>query len=325
MRPGSLGLVIALVPSLLAAPLAAEAQQPPKVPQIGMLRAGLPPDALVDAFRQGLRELGWIEGQNIAIVYRWAEGGEERLPDLAAELARSKVDVIVVAGRPATRAAKAATGTIPIVMAVSGDPVGDGVVASLARPGGNITGLSALSAELNTKRLELLHQTVPKAYRVAALWDPAAEIPGLQDLQVVARNLGLSLQVEKARGPAELEGAFAAMSKGKARALMVFESAIYTNHRKLIVDFVAKRRLPAIYGTKEYVDVGGLMAYGPSLPDLFRRAATYVDKILKGAKPGDLPVEQPTRFELVINLKTAKALPVTIPQSVLIRADQMIE
>jgi putative ABC transport system substrate-binding protein len=315
---------------LLAAPLAAEAQQAGKVPRIGFLRGTSPSDRppLLDAFRQGLRELGWVEGQNIVIDYRYAEGRFDRLPDLAAELVRLKVDIIVAQPVPAVAAAKNATETIPIVMISGGDPVVLGFVASLARPGGNVTGSSyGVGLELVGKQLELLKETVPKVRRVAVLWNPAnpGHPPAIREVNVAARSLGVQLQLLEARGSNEFDGAFAAMAKERVGALLVLSDAMFALHRTRLADLAARSRLPAAYGTREMVEAGGLMSYGSSLRDLFRRAATYVDKILKGAKPGDLPVEQPTKFELVINIKTAKALGLTIPQSLLQRADEVIQ
>jgi putative ABC transport system substrate-binding protein len=324
--------------SLLALPLAAEAQQAGKMYRIGFLSPSSPsdPERLaspfgergVAAFRQGLRDLGYVEGQNIAIEYRWAEGRFERLPDLAAELVRLKVDIIVSVVTQATLAAKNATGTIPIVLVAAGDPLGSGLVASLARPGGNVTGPSAMYADLAGKQLELLKGTVPKVSRVAVLWNPANAVwqaQMLRQTEIAARALGLQVQLLEARGPDELEGAFAAMTRERASALLVQVDVIFALHARRIADLAAKRRVPAMYGSKEHVEAGGLMSYAPNALDLFRRAATYVDKILKGAKPADLPVEQPTKFDLVINLKTARALGLTIPPSVLGRADEVIQ
>jgi len=282
----------------------------------------------LDAFRQGLRELGWVEGQNLVIDYRSAEGKLDRLPDLAAELVRLKVDIIVAVPTPAAAAAKNAIETIPIVMIGVGDPVGTGLIASLARPGGNATGLSfSVGLEIAGKLLELLKETVPKVRRVAILSNPANPVQPLliREVNVAARSLGVQLQHLEARGPNEFDGAFAAMAKERVGALLIVADGMLIFHRTRLADLAARSRLPAAYGWREHVEAGGLMSYGPSLRDLFRRAATYVDKILKGAKPADLPVEQPTKFELVINLKTAKALGLTIPQSVLGRADQVIE
>ncbi len=317
-----------LVLSLLAAPPAAEAQQPARMPRIGYLGTSSPSREphYVEAFRQKLRDLGYIEGQNIAMEYRWAEGQDDRLPGLAAELVRLKVDVIATAGTPSTLAAEQATKTIPIVMASSGDPVLAGLVASFARPGGNVTGFTIL-AELEGKRLELLKEAVPTLSRVAVLWNPAnpAIIPFYQQTQVAARALRVTLQpVVEVRRVADFEAAFAAIARARPHALMVLVDRFLLANRTRIVGFAASRRLPGMYGFREYVDVGGLMSYAPSNIDLFRGAAIYVDKILKGTKPADLPVQQPTRFELVINMKTGKALGLKIPPSVLSRADQVI-
>jgi len=312
----------------LSAPLAAEAQQAGKVPRIGFLYYGSPgPSPELDAFRQGLRELGCIEGQNIAIEVRFASGRVERLPELAAELVRLKLDVIVTPGTPASVAAKQATSTIPIVFAGVADAVGAGLVANFARPGGNITGLTGISAELGGKRLELLKEVAPKASRVAVLYNPAdrSNVLVLKELQESAPALRLTLQPLAVRGPGEFEGAFVAMSRKRAHALFGAAGILTTEHRKAIVDLAAKRRIPAMWGERQFVEAGGLMSYAVNFSDQVRRAATYVDKILKGAKPGDLPVEQPTKFELVINLKTAKALGFTIPQSLLLRADEVIQ
>jgi putative tryptophan/tyrosine transport system substrate-binding protein len=320
-----------LAGGLLATPLAAEAQQAAKVPRIGYLetnRAASP--HLSEAFRQGLRDLGYVEGRNVVIESRDAEGKFERFPALAAELVALKVDVIVVAGTPGTLAAKQATRTLPIVFAAASDPVGSGLVTSLARPGGNITGLSLLTPELVGKRLEQLTQAVPGVSRVVVLWQPSGHGEGtdkdmLKGADAAARALGVRLQVVEARGPADFDRAFSDMTRARAGALTVLPSSMFNSERSRLVDLAAKNRLPAVYPWREFVDAGGLMAYGPNLADLYRRAATYVDKILKGAKPGDLPVEQPTKFELVINLKTAKALGLTIPQSLLQRADEVIQ
>ncbi len=316
---------------LLAAPLAAEGQQAAKVARIGYLgfnRAANSP--LPEAFFQGLRDLGYVEGRNVVIEYRDAEGKQERFPALAAELVALKVDVILAPSTLAALAAKQATRTLPIVFAAAGDPVTSGLVTSLARPGGNVTGLSVLSTELVGKRLELLKQALPGVSRVAVLWHPGAidertEKDTLKGAEVAARALGVRLQFVEARGPEDFDRAFSDMTRARASALTVLPYAMFINERRRLVDLAAKNRLPAVYGLREFVDAGGLMAYGPNVADLFRRAATYVDKILKGAKPGDLPVEQPTKFELVINLKTAKALGLTIPPSLLGRADQVIE
>ena len=316
---------------LLAVPLAAEAQPAGKVYRIGFLSPASPSDPRVQrflaAFRNGLGELGYVEGQTIAIESRWAAGKYERLPGLAAELVRLKMEVIVTAAVPAIRAAKEATSTIPIIMAVVVDPVATGLVASLARPGGNITGLSLMTPELVGKQLEMLKEVVPKASRVAVLWNPAnpGNAPQLRAAEVAARTLGVRLQPLEARGPREIDSAFAAMSKEGASAVVVLVDVVFIDQRTRIADLAATRRLPSVYGLPEYVEAGGLMAYGPSYIANYRRAAVYVDKILKGAKPGDLPIEQPTKFEFVINLKAAKALGLTIPPSLLQRADEVIQ
>ena len=315
---------------LLAAPLAAGAQQAGKVYRIGYLASYSSTTAphRIEPFRQGLRELGWVEGKNIVIEYRWAEGRYERLPDLAAELVRLKVDVIVAAPTAAAVAAKNATGTIPIVMLGASDPVGLGLIASLARPGGNVTGVSySVGVETFGKELELLKEIVPKVRRVAILSNPASPVQPLfiREVNGAARSLGIQLQLLEVRGPNEFEGAFAAMAKERVGALLVVADAMFIFHRTRLAALAARSRLPAAYGVRASVEAGGLMSYGPSVRDLFRRSATFVDKILKGAKPGDLPVEQPTKFELVINLKTAKALGLMIPQALLQRADEVIQ
>jgi putative tryptophan/tyrosine transport system substrate-binding protein len=323
--------VLALL-ALGAAPLAAEAQQAAKVARIGWLSLNLAAAPhMPEAFRQGLRDLGYVEGRNVVIEYRDAEGKPERLPALAAELVALKVDVILAAGSPQALAAKHATKTIPIVFATaSSDPVTSGLVTSLARPGGNVTGLSGLGPELIGKCLELLTQVVPGVSRVAALWQPGAvgeraETEMLKGAEVAGRALGVQLQFVEARGPDDFDRAFSDMTRARASALTMLPSAMFFNERRRLMDLAAKNRLPAVYQWREFVDAGGLMSYGPHGPDLFRRAATYVDKILKGARPADLPVEQPTKFDLVVNLKTAKALGLTIPQSILVRADEIIQ
>ena len=314
---------------LLALSFPAGAQQAKKIPRIGFLASvSASSDAdRIEAFRQGLRELGYVEGQNVTIEYRWADGRFEQLPDLAAELVRLKVDVIVAVVTQASLAAKKATGTIPIVMVGVSDPVGSGLVASLARPGTNITGTSSMTAEIIGKLLELLKETLPKISRVAALWNPANSVfqaLQLRETEVAARALGVQLQILEARGPDEIDRAFAAMVKERTKALLILGDPVFTSHRKRIADLAAKYSLPAVSGTREYVEAGGLMAYGPSFPDMHRRAATYVDKILKGTKPADLPVEQPKKFEFIINLKAAKQIRLTIPPNVLARADKVI-
>ena len=311
--------------------VAVEAQQAAKVARIGYLAANLAASPhLTEAFHQGLRDLGYVEGRNVVIEYRDAEGKLERLPALAAELVTLNVDVLLVGGTPHALAARQATRTVPIVFAAAADPVESGLVKTLARPGGNVTGLSNLNIELAGKCLEHLKQAVPGVSRVAALWHPGAlgertERDLLKGAEVAARALGLRLQLVEARGPADFDRAFSEMTKARAGALMVLTSTIFLGERRRLVELAAKNRLPAVFPWREGVDAGGLMSYGPDFADLFRRVALYVDRILKGAKPGDLPVEQPTKFELVINLRAAKALGLTIPQSLLQRADQVIE
>ncbi len=321
-------LIIAF--GVLAAPLAIDAQPPAKVHRIGWLGGASAPTAvhLVEAFRQGLRELGYVEGKNIVIEYRWAEGRYERFPDLAADLVRLKVDVIFAVNMPAVLAAKDATKTIPLVTAAAVDPVESGLVASLARPGGNITGLTFTAGpEIVGKQLELLKEAVPTVSRVAVLWNPTKKVRQLElrEAEVAARSLRLQLQLLEVRGPDEFESAFSAMTRGRAGALLVLTDPMFFFNRTSLADFAIKKRLPAMVGARDYVEAGGLMGYAASLPDLWRRAATFVDKILKGAKPADLPMEQPTKFELIINLKTAKALGLTLPQSILFRADHVIQ
>ncbi len=277
-----------------------------------------------ERFRQGLRELGYVEGQNIVIEYRYVEGETDRIADLAGELVRLKVDVIVTASLPTVLAAKKASNTIPIVFAAVNDPVAAGLVASLARPGGNVTGLTNFSPDLDGKRLELLKEALPHVTRVAYLWNPDAPGTGLRGMQTVATGLGLQLQSLDVRTPTDFDGAFESAVRGRAQALIALPSPLFITHYKRIVDFATKSRLPAMYPFRDFVAGGGLMSYTPS-DENWRRAASYVDKIIKGAKPADLPVERPTKFELVINLKTAKALDLTIPQAILIRADQVIE
>jgi len=318
-----------LCATLLVLSLPAEAQQPKKVARIGFLRS-LPLSAnpyRIDAFRQGLRELGYVEGKNIVIEGRSAEEKLDRLPALAAELVRLKVDVIVTPGPTPTRAAKAATATIPIVMTQDPDPVGNGFVASLARPGGNITGLSNLAPEISGKQLELLKETVPKLSRVAVLG--TSTVPGqailLREVGLAAGPLSVQLQSLDVLGPKDIETAFRAASNERAEAFIVLIGGILSAQIPRILEYVAKNRLPAIYSQPQYVEAGGLMSYGVNLTDLDRRAATYVDKILKGAKAGDLPVEQPKKFEFVINLKAAKQIDLMIPPNVLARADKVIK
>jgi putative tryptophan/tyrosine transport system substrate-binding protein len=322
-------VLVALVVGLLLAPLAANAQPPTKIPRIGVLAAGIPTTyvARYEAFREGLRELGYEDGRTIAIEYRYAEGKLERLPELAAELVRLNVDLILASSAPETAAAKRATTSIPIVFAAHGDPVGTGHVAGLARPGGNITGISGMSEEMATKRLELLKGAFPRIARVAVLWNAAnpAKAVDWRATQRAARVLGVTLQSREVRGPEDFAGAFAAMRKQRPDALMTLSDPLILHSRTAIVAFATKERLPAIYGVHEFIDAGGLMVYDSNVVDLYRRAAGYVHKILQGAKPADLTVQQPTKFELIINLKTARALGLTIPPSILGRADEVIE
>ena len=307
----------------------AEAQQPKKVPRIGFLVPGSSVNysVRVEVFRQGLRDLGYVEGENIVIEGRWAEGSAERLPDLIAELVRLKIDVLVVGSAAGALAAKNAGITTPVVFAAVTDPLGYGIIASLARPGGNITGVALGVGEgFSGKWVELLKETVPKVARVAVLRNPAHPLAEvfLREMQAAGRALGVRLDFFEARDPSQLDSALSRIEKDRAGALIVTPDPLFGSHRKRIVDFAARRRLPAMFFYKEFVDVGGLMSYGPSFPDSYRRAATYVDKILKGAKPADLPVEQPRQFEFVINLKTAKQIGLTIPPNVLARADKVI-
>jgi len=314
--------------ALLAAPLTTGAQAAGKVPRVGFLFYGSSePSRELDAFRQGLRELGYVEGQNITVEYRFASGQIERLPELAAELVRLKPDVIVTPGTPASLAAKQATRTIPIVFAGVADAVGAGLVTNLARPSGNITGLTSVSAELGGKRLELLKHMAPKASRMAVLYNPAdrSNVLVLKELQDAAPALGLTLQPLEVQGPAEFEAAFVAMTRERAHALFGAAGILTFEHRKTVVDLAAKTRIPTMWGHRQFVEAGGLMSYAVNIYDQIRHAATYMDKILKGAKPGDLPVEQPTKYELVINLKAAKTLGLTIPPSMLARADEVIQ
>jgi putative ABC transport system substrate-binding protein len=330
LRRPVLSVVLAL--ALLAAALAAGAQpSAAKVWRVGILSnaplTAFGMSAGAGALRSGLRELGYVEGQNVVLEFRWAESASDRLVEFATELVRLKVDAIVAIGPPAIQAAKHATGVVPIVMAISGDPVGLGFVGGLAHPGGNVTGVSFLGDELSGKLLELLKQAVPRMSRVAVLWNStsAAHAGYLRDVQAAARSLGVTLQSLDIREADAFEGAFGRASREHADALLLLLDPLFTAHLRLIADFAMKSRLPAIYGLRQLVDAGGLMAYGPSLVAVNRRVALYVDKILKGAKPGDLPVEQPTKFELAINLKTAKALGLTVPPAVLARADEVIE
>jgi putative ABC transport system substrate-binding protein len=310
---------------LFATPLAAEGQQATRVPRVGYLGLGSPSDPFIQAFQQGLRELGYVEGQNIVLEYRYAQGHEERLPALATELVRLKVDVIVAVATSGAQAARQATRTIPIVMLAVGDP--GGFVASLARPGGNLTGLSTLGPDLAGKRLQLLIEVTPGLSRVAVLWNPLNSFSVLimRQTEAAARMLGTQLQSLEVRVPDDFDNVFRAATRGRAGALIAAEDSFIFTHRNRIVEFAARNGLPSMSGYRGFVEAGGLMSYGPSLLDLAHRAPIYVDKILKGAKPGDLPVEQPTKFELVINFKTAKALGLTIPPSLLARADEIIQ
>jgi putative ABC transport system substrate-binding protein len=314
--------------ALLAAPLVAETQPAGKVPRVGYLSYGSTGSSReLDAFRQGLRELGYIEGQSIAVEYWFASGQIERYPGLAAELVRLKVDVIVAPATPQALAAKQATSSIPIVFVLVADAVGAGLITNFARPGGNITGLTSSGAELGGKRLELLRHMVPETSRVAVLYNPTdrSNVLALKQLQESAPTLGLILKPLEVRESREFDGAFVAMTRQRAHSMFGTPGALTFEHSKVLVDLAAKHRIPAMWGHRSFVDAGGLMSYAVNLYDQNRQAAVFVDKILKGAKPGDLPVEQPTKFELVINLKTAKALGRTIPPSVLARADEVIQ
>lgn len=314
---------------LFALCLAAEAQQPRKIPLIGRLTGGSPSNspARLEAFRQGLRELGYVEGENIVIEYRFAMGNFDRLPDLAAELVRLKVDVIVAQSSDPVRAATNATKTIPIVMVQAGDPVGNRFIDSLARPGGNVTGLTTFSNELAGKRIELFKEAFPKIRRLAVLWNQISPGSGLslKQTESAAQSLGLQLQVLSLRGAKDFETAFSAIRREGADAILVLPDSSFFQNRIPILEFAARNRLPTMYPHSEFLNDSGLMSYGTYYPDLNRRAATYVDKILKGAKPADLPVEQPKKFELVINLKAAKQIGVTIPPTVLMEADKVIK
>jgi ABC-type uncharacterized transport system substrate-binding protein len=318
----------ALSTMLFALCVFAQAQQPTKIFRVGAMLGTFPSTSSgrIEAFRQGLRALGYVEGKDIVIEYRWAEGKVDPLPGFADDLVRLNVDVILTGTTAATRAAKKATSTIPIVMAQDTDPVGNGLVASLAHPGGNVTGLATLAPEMSGKRLELLKEIGPKISRVAVL-GTSTNVPNAQMLREsehAARALGVKLQYLDVLSPKDIETAFRAAGKEKAKGLLVLNSGLFNSYRTQIIEHALKSRLPAMYYAPEWVEDGGLTSYSPNIPELWRRAATYVDKILKGAKPGDLPVEQPTRFEFVINLKTAKQIGVTIPPNVLARADKVI-
>jgi putative ABC transport system substrate-binding protein len=320
---------ICLLPTVfLRAGSLTEAQQPTKVPRVGFL-LGSSPSAMAartEAFRQGLRDLGYVDGKDIAIEWRSAEGKFDRLPALATELVRLKVDVIVTAGPTVTRPAKEATSTLPIVMAQDTDPVGNGFVANLARPGGNITGLATLSPEMSGKLLELLKEINPRLSRLAVMGNSAnpGDAQAKKETELAAEAFKVQLQYLDVRAPKDIEPAYLSITKARADALLVLGNPILNAHRKQVIELAVKNRLAAIYSRPEFIDAGGLMYYGTNYNDLYRRAATYVDKILKGAKPADLPVEQPTKFELIINLKAAKQIGLTIPPNVLARADRVI-
>jgi len=320
--------LIPLIGGLVVAAAIAEAQQAEKVPRIGLLSPFSPSATALwhQAFRQGLRDLGWVGGKNISIEYRYAEGRKDRLPDLAADLVRLKVDIIVASTATDSLAAKNATRAIPIVMASPGDPVALGLVESLARPGGNITGLSMIAPELAGKRLELLKEMVPQLSRVAVLWNPQGTTSPLswKELQLPARQLGLQLHSLEVRSSKDFDKAFEDATRARAGALAIMPDPLFAGNLKRIAELAAKNRLPSIFHLEEFVESGGLVAYGVDRPDQFRRGATYVDKILKGTKPSDLPVEQPTKFEFIVNLKAAKQIGLTIPPNVLARADKVI-
>jgi ABC-type uncharacterized transport system substrate-binding protein len=320
--------VITLLGGAAACPLAARAQQPGKVDRVGFLWDSpvVWPRAL-EGFRRALRDLGWIEGHNVVIEYRWAEGRFDRLNDLAEELVRLKVDVIVAPTSIYTAAAKRATSTIPIVFASHADPIGSGHVTSLARPGGNVTGFTVMLTETSAKSLELFKEVVPGLARVAVIWDPAtpSHSPGLDAVKVMGRALGLEIQALAVRNATEFDSAFSAITQQRANGVVVLSTPLFIGPAGQLADLAKKHKLPTMFGPREHVEAGGLLSYGPERADLYRRAASYVDKILRGEKPADLPVQQPTKFEFVINLKTAKALGLTVPPSLLARADEVIE
>ena len=325
MIRGILLIVIAL--AIFVAPPAAITEQQKTPPRIGFLLMGSPQAGLTsafDAFREGLREFGWTENENIAIEYRWAGESPDRLPELAADLVRLKV-AIIIGSTPGVRAAQHATTSIPIIMCIADDAVKQGFVPNLARPGGNITGMAAMASELAGKRLELLREATPRVSRIALLWNPPGSSQDyMKDTQMAARSLGVALQSVEVRTADDFESAFASVLKGRAEALVVGPGQFLFNHQRRVVEFATKNRLPSIYAWKDPVSAGGLIAYGVNIPQVYRRAAHYVDRILRGTKPGDLPVEQPTKFDLVVNLKTATALGLAIPQSLLLRADEVI-
>ena len=312
-----------LAGGLLGAPLPTRAQ--PKIPRIGVLWPN--PPATFEDFRTGLTELGYVEGRNIALEYRWAQGNLDRLPQFAEELVKLKVDVIVTLGPPAAIAVKRATETVPIVVLAIGDPVASGLVSNLGRPGGNVTGTTRMLSEMSTKHVELLKQAVPSLSRLAVLWNPdnSSHTPALKSAETAAHSLAIKVRAVEVRSPSDLDGAFATIDRDRCDGLLFLADPVFFIHLRRMADLAAGRRLPAVSNFIEFVRLGGLMGYAPSLPEEFRRAASYVDRILKGAKPGDLPIQQPTKFELAINLKTAKALGLTIPSSLLQRADQVIE
>jgi putative tryptophan/tyrosine transport system substrate-binding protein len=326
-----IGLTVTLTLGLALAPLVSEAQQAGKPFRIGFLAFGLKPgagsDPLFDVFLQALRDLGYVEGRNVVLEVRYAEGRNERFPSLAAELVNLKVDVLVAQSTPAAIAAKQASSSVPIVMVVVGDPLGAKLIESLAHPGGNVSGLSLIAPELSAKRLDLFKQTLPKLSRVTVLWNSANVGMRLrvQETERAAPALGVTLQSVTVQSPDDFDGVFAAMSKDRPESLLVMADTVTASNSRRVVEFAARNRVPAIYEARNFVDAGGLMSYGLDFVDHYRRAAYYVDKVLKGVRPADLPVEQPTKFELVINLKSAKALGLTIPQSLLLRADQVIE
>jgi putative tryptophan/tyrosine transport system substrate-binding protein len=324
-------LVLALIAGALVAPVASFAQQPAKIARVGFLYPGFP-DGVgsvgLRALRDGLHELGYVEGKNLQLELRWGEGKIERLPALATELVQLKVDVIVAATSPSVVAARQATRTIPIVMPTSSDPVGDGLVASLAHPGGNITGLSIMSPELGEKRIQMLKELFPRvSHPMAVLWNP--DYVGMrarfEQARVAAPAVGLTVRSVEVRDTRELDAAFEAITREPSEALLLLVDPFTFSQRSRIVEFAAEQRIPAMYETSDFVDVGGLISYGPIVADQYRRAAAYVDKILRGAKPADLPIEQPTKFELAINMRAAKALGIKFPESILLRADKVIE
>jgi putative tryptophan/tyrosine transport system substrate-binding protein len=324
-------LTFSVVVGVLLIPLLTVAQQGAKPPRVGILFYGFPPasepEPLVRAFVDGLRGLGWVEGQNVRLEWRYAEGKTDRYPALVADLMALKVDLLVAFSTPAALAAKQATTTIPTIMVAVSDPVGSGLVGSLARPGGNITGLSLLAPELSAKRLDLFKQAMPKLARAAVLWNTAnaGMVLRFRETESASRALGVAIHSVGVQGPGDFETAFATISKHRPDALLVLADTVTVAHRRRTIEFAAANRLPAIYESRQFTDDGGLMSYGLRMPDHFRRAAFFVDKIIKGAKPADLPVEQPISFELVINLKTARALGLMLPPALLLRADQVIE